>query len=174
MIKKATIANIILTMALCYIVSPWLFEKKLFFNELLSAIGLLLLLYKGLRIGKDWISIWVTLLIFWGLIHAITSLGRMDSLYYYFRNLVITYSMLAFFTGFFCLKYLSGYISKIRNFLRVFIGFFIFTPFMRFLFERFGMATLFPAWAGTPRNGPHLTNPCWGGCRPEPISRRQA
>jgi hypothetical protein len=145
MIRKATIASCIFTIALLYIISPWFFEKKLLFNELLSGIGLILLVYKRFRIGKDTISICVTFILLWCGIHAFVSLFRMDSIYYYFRNLVIAYSILAFFIGFYCLKYLDGYITRIRKFLRQYVGIFLFLPLSKFLFERFGMATLFPA-----------------------------
>lgn len=145
MIRKATIAYCIFTIALAYIISPWFFEKAFLFNELLSAIGLLLLIYKRFRIGKDWISICMVLLIIWGSVHAVTSLFRMDSFYYYLRNMVILYSMFAFFIGFYCFKYLGNYINKIRTALRQYIGVFVFIPLPRFLFERFGMSMLFPA-----------------------------
>jgi len=132
-------------MALCYIISPWFFEKAFLFNELFAAIGLFLLIYKRLRIGKDLISICMAMLLLWGSVHAITSLFRMDSFYYYLRNMVILYSMMAFFIGFYCLKYLGNYINKIRTTLRLYIGIFVFFPLPRFLFERFGMSMLFPA-----------------------------
>ena len=55
------------------------------------------------------------------------------------------YSMFAFFIGFFLLKYLGGFIRKIRSLLRAFIGLFLLIPLPRLFFERFGVAMLFPA-----------------------------
>ena len=145
MIKKTTIAYFIFTIALCYIIWPWFFEKNLLFNELLSAIGLFFLFYKRFKIGNDTISICMIFLILWSGVHVITSIFRMDSVYFYLRNLVIVYSMLAFFIGFYCLQYLEGFIQKVRTFLRSYIGIFLLIPLPRILFERFGMAVLFPA-----------------------------
>jgi len=145
MIKKSTIANCIFTITLLYIISPWFFERKLLFNEILVAIAILLFTYKRFRVGNDKISIYMLLLLTWGGVHLITSLFRMDSLYYYLRNSVIVYSMSTFFIGYYFLKYLKGYIDKIRTLLRSYIGIFLFIPLPRYLFERFGMSMLFPA-----------------------------
>jgi hypothetical protein len=145
MMRKATIAYFIFTLAVLYIISPWFFEKKLLFNELLSATGLLLLVYKRFRVGNDPVSICMLLLLGWCGLHVITSLLRMDTFYFYLRNLVIVYSMMAFFIGFYLFKYLGQYIHKIRTALRVYIGLFVLIPLPRTLFERFGMAMLFPA-----------------------------
>lgn len=145
MIRKRTIFYLVFGMALCYIVSPWFFEKVFFFNEILSFIGLLLLLYKRLIIVKSPIYIYVCLLIFIGFCHSLISIFRMDQFYYYLRNSVIVYSMFTFFIGFFGLRYLKEFIVKIRQFLWYYIGIFLFLPVSQFLFERYGMATLFPA-----------------------------
>lgn len=145
MIRKHTIIYLILGIALCYIVSPWFFEKVFFFNEILSAIGLFIFLYKGATIIKSPIYIYVCLLIFLGIFHSVTSIFRMDQFYYYLRNSVIVYSMFTFFLGFFSLSYLREFISKIRQFLYHYIVILLFLPISKFLFERYGMATLFPA-----------------------------
>jgi hypothetical protein len=145
MFKKSTIASLLFLVALCYLVSPWFFEKNLFFNELLSFAGIYLLVFKRFRIGRDPISISVILLLLWCGVHAIVSLFRMDSLYYYLRNSVIIYSIFAFFVGYYCWPYLGTFIHKIRTLLRLYIGIFLFIPLSRLFFERFGMATLFPA-----------------------------
>jgi len=145
MIKKRTIAYIWLTVLLFYIISPWFFEKRLLFNELLALSGVGLLFYKRLRVGNDQITRCIILLLLWSFMHAMVSLIRMDSLYYYFRNTVILYSIFAFFTGYYCFNYLPGYISKIRNLLRWYVGIFLFVPLSRLFFERFGMAALYPA-----------------------------
>jgi len=144
MIKKSSIAYLILTIALLYIISPWFFEKKMLFNELLAGTGFLLLVYKRFVVGKGIISLCIIFLLLWCGVHSIVSLGRMDSLYYYLRNMVIAYSIMSFFVGYYLLKYLPGYINRIRKWLRLYIGIFLFIPLPRYLFERFGMATLFP------------------------------
>jgi hypothetical protein len=85
------------------------------------------------------------LLLLWGVVHSITSLFRMDSLYYYLRNLVIIYSVTAFFAGFYLHKYLGNFLERTRSFIRLYVLFFLFVPVSRLIFERFGVATLFPA-----------------------------
>src|ERR1700730_15113726 len=129
MIRKETIVYIIFTACLLYIVSPWFFAKKLLFNELLSLTGLLLLIYKRFRIGSDSISICMVFLLLWGCVHGITSLLRMDTLYYYLRNLVIVYSMMAFFIGYYSLPYLPNYLKGLPGRFPGTLGFFFSSPF---------------------------------------------
>ncbi len=145
MTRKQTIVYLIFTILLLYIISPYVFTKNFFFNEILALFGFGTLAYKRFRVGKDPISICVLYLLIWSSLHVITSLFRMDTFYYYLRNLVIVYSMLAFFLGYYSLPYLSPYIKKIRSFLRLYIGIFVWIRLPRTLFERFGMAVLFPA-----------------------------
>lgn len=143
MMRKSVIAYGILTIALCYIIWPWFLEKTFLFNEILSAIGLGLLMYKRFRIGNDRISICMLFLLLWGGVHAIVSLIRMDTLYYYLRNLVIVYSMMGFFIGYYCFKYYDGYINKIRKLLRQ-LSVLILVPLPRLFLERFNMSIIFP------------------------------
>jgi len=145
MIKKETIAFILFTACLLYFISPWIFARKLFFNELISLSGFAILAYKRFRISNDPISICVVLLLLWGIVQGLISLARMDGVYFYLRNLVIVYSIMAFFVGYYCLPHLNNYIRKIRRPLRWYVGVFIFIRLPRYLFERFGMAILFPA-----------------------------
>ncbi len=144
MIKKFYIAYGILAIALCYIIWPWFLEKTFLFNELLSAIGLFLVVYKRLRIGNDTISRCMLFMLLLGGIHVVTSLVRMDSLYFYLRNTVIVYSMMAFFIGFYLLKYLDGFITTTRKLLRQ-LSALIIIPLPRLLMERFNMSLVFPA-----------------------------
>jgi hypothetical protein len=58
---------------------------------------------------------------------------------------VIAYSILAFFIGFYLLKYLSNYLAAIRRLLQYYIGLFVFIKAPTMLFERYGVSTLFPA-----------------------------
>ena len=145
MIKKQAIANLCFLIALCYIISPWFFEKQLYFNEALSFIGLGMLAYHRFKIEQSELVVCLFLLLSLGVVHLITSLWRMDGLYFYLRNSVIVYSMFAFFIGYFLYKYLPAFLNKIRNLLSLYIGFFLVVPLSRFLFERFGMSVLFPA-----------------------------
>ncbi len=145
MIRKDAIVYLFFTVCLLYIISPWFFARNLFFNEIISLGGFFVLASRRFRISNDPVSICVILLVAWSVVHIITSLPRMDTFYFYLRNLVIVYSIMAFFAGFYCFPYLDGYIKKIRGFLQFYIGIFIFIQLPRYLFERFGMAMLFPA-----------------------------
>jgi hypothetical protein len=145
MIRKKTIAYLIFFVAVCYIITPWFFERNFFLNEFLAFIGFLLLASKRFKTGNDVISICVVLLIAWCGVHLVTSLLRQDSMYYYFRNSVIAYSMFSFFIGFYLLKYLSHFIAWIRNILRYYIGIFLFIPLPVTFYERYGISTLFPS-----------------------------
>lgn len=145
MIKKSSIAYVIFLVALFYIITPWVFEKKFFFNELLAATGFLLLAYKRFKVGNDIISICIILLLAWCSFHLFTSLLRKDSMYYYLRNSVIVYSMFSFYIGFFCLRYLDGFFKKIRSILRYYVGIFLFIPLPLTFYERYGVSTLFPS-----------------------------
>ena len=158
-VQKYKIANLIFFVALCYIISPWFFEKFLFFNEFLSATGLLVLLYKRLPLVKTPIYIYLALLIALCIGHCILSILRMDSFYYYLRNTVIMYSMFTFFIGFFCLHYLGRFITAVRGFLRYYISFLLVVPLSNFLFERYGMATIFPALLKDGRKKNGFTSP---------------
>ena len=145
MIRKKTISYFIFFAATCYIITPWFFERNFFINEFLAATGLLLLFYNRFKTGNDRISICLILLLTWSAVHLTTSLFRQDSLYYYFRNSVITYSMFSFFTGFFLFKYLSSFIAWIRSVLRYYLGIFLFFPLPLTFYERIGISTLFPS-----------------------------
>lgn len=145
MIKKQTIATVFFLLAICYIISPWFFEKKLLFNEILSVSGLGLLVYKRFKIERSEIAFYIILLLTLCAVHLITSLWRMDGFYYYLRNSVIIYSMFTFFLGYFTFRYLDRFLVKVRKLLSLYIGFFLVVPVSSFLFERFGMSILFPS-----------------------------
>jgi hypothetical protein len=145
MIQKKTISYFIFFAATCYIITPWFFERNFFINEFLAATGLFLLIFNRFKVGNDHISIYLVLLLTWSTVHLTTSIFRQDTMYYYFRNSVISYSMFTFFAGFFLLKYLSGFIAWIRNILRYYIGIFLFFPLPLTFYERIGISALFPS-----------------------------
>jgi hypothetical protein len=145
MIRKSSIAYFIFLLATLYIITPWFFEKTLFFNEILAAIGFVLLAYKRFKVGNDLVSVCVVLLLGWCGVHLITSLFRKDSMYFYLRNSIIFYSIFAFYIGFYCLKYLEGFLLKIRSLLRYYVGIFLFIPLPLWFYERFGVSMLFPS-----------------------------
>ena len=144
MFQKSTIAYCIFFAAFCYIITPWFFEKNLLINELLAAIGFVILGYKRFKTGNDTINICMALLLAWCGVHLFFSFFVKDSLYYYFRNSVIVYSMFAFYVGFFCLKYLNPFFNKVRSILKYYVVVFLFIPLPLTFYERYGVSTLFP------------------------------
>lgn len=144
MIRKLYVVNILLFLALIYIMVPRVLEKTLFLNELLALAGALLLIRKRFMVQRFPIIIWFSLLLLLCLLHAVVSLFRMDGLYYYLRNMVIFYSMFSFFIGFWFYKYLKQFIAKIKIFLTAYIAVFLFYRNESF-FDRFGVTALFPA-----------------------------
>lgn len=143
--RKKNISFLLFSIALLYILSPWFFEKKLLFNELLAFCGLCLLFYRRFRVSYDSITLSIVFLLLWSLVHMIFSFFRMDSIYFYLRNLVISYSMLTYFIGFYCLPYLPDFIKRIRRTLRWYISLFLIFPLPGLLFERFGTSMVFPS-----------------------------
>ena len=143
--SKKNISNLLFFIALLYIITPWFFERYLLFNELLSASGFMILVYKKFKVGRDTINICIIGIFLWGFVHMIGSLFRMDSWYYYLRNLVILYSIMTFYIGYYCLPHLQNFLDKTIRALRSYIGIFLFIPLPRIFFERFGIAMLFPS-----------------------------
>src|SRR5438093_13576379 len=88
MVRKASITQLIFAITLLYIVSPWFFEKKLLFNELLAFLGLAILAYRKFKAVRDVISLAVVLFLACGLFHAVFALFRIVNLFYYFFYLV--------------------------------------------------------------------------------------
>jgi hypothetical protein len=144
MIKKNTIAFFIFLVAILYIISPWFFEKNFFVNELLSLTGLCILIYKRFRIGADKISVLIVVLLLLCLLHAGFSILKADNLYYYLRNLVIFYSILSYFVGFYLQSYFSSFFNSIRKVFLVYTGGAMLWAPSRIFFERFGVSSLFP------------------------------
>lgn len=134
----------ILTIFIVYVITPWFFEKNFFFNEVLSLSGVCILFYKRNNIPNSYIFRCIFLLIGWNFVHLIISLVRMDSVLYYLRNSVIFYSTFTFFAGYFLFPYFLVYMEYIRKFLQAYVGVFLFIPLPRTMFERFGVAMLFP------------------------------
>ena len=147
MFKKQHIANIIFIIILLYIVSPWFFEKKLLFNELISLIGISILFYKKFKIEKSLITKWFLCILLLGILHSLTSVFRADKIYYYLRNSVILYSMFSFFIGYYLYNYGITFLSKFRSLLNIYIITFLFYPISTFFFERFSMSNFFPSIA---------------------------
>lgn len=135
---------LLFTAALLYMTIPYFFEKYLFFNELLSLAGLCILVGNRLKIGNDTISKIVLALILLGSLHAVVSIFRMDSVYYYLRNSVILYSMFTYFIGYYGYKYLLPSLKKIQNTFRLYYTIFLLKPADNVFFDRFSISTALP------------------------------
>jgi len=90
-----------------YGMNYFIFERVLFFNELLSLIGFQYFIKKSFRTNHRFYypqsTIYRTVLFFIliGLLYAIISLPFKTNWYYYLRNLSIIYSVFSFFIGYY-------------------------------------------------------------------------
>ena len=135
---------LLFTAALLYMTIPYLFEKYLFFNELLSLAGFCILVANRFKIGSDTISKIILALILLGLFHAVVSIFRMDTIYYYLRNSVILYSMFTYFIGYYGYKHFFPTIKKIQNSFRFYYTIFLLKPAENLWFDRFSISTSLP------------------------------
>jgi hypothetical protein len=135
---------LLFTAALMYMTIPYFFEKYLFFNELLSLSGFCILAANRFKMGSDTISKIVLAFILLGMFHAIVSIFRMDTIYYYLRNSVIFYSMFTFFIGYYGYKYFFTSIRKVQNYFRFYYTIFLLKPAENVFFDRFSISTSLP------------------------------
>jgi hypothetical protein len=135
----------ILTIALLYILAPYHFEKRLYFNEVLAFSGLILLAFKKFKIHRSTISVLVLVLICISTVHALISLFRADAVYYYLRNSVILYSMFTFFLGYYLYDYMVKFIRTNGLLVKAYVLVFLFFPVTNLMYDRFGVSVLFPA-----------------------------
>jgi hypothetical protein len=142
-LRKRYIAYIIFTMIFAYLANPWYLERAWYFNEIFSLVGLLIFFFKKFRIKKSPLNLLFLSFLFIAAAHAITSVFRADEAYYYFRNMVIFYSMFAFFIGYYWFEYLVRYIMKFRWFFTTYMLVLLVYP-VTLIFERFSTSTLLP------------------------------
>lgn len=149
-IHKAHIYYLILFIFFLYGINNFIFERKFFFNELLSLIGVVFFIYHSFNLSEKkfhlphstlYKIILATLCI--GVVQLIVSLFTKTNFYFYMRNSVIIYSVFTFFIGFYSLPYLISFTSKIRHSLGVYISYALVFPSVA-LMERFMGAVFFP------------------------------
>lgn len=150
-IPKSNIYYFILSLFFLYGLNNYIFERKFFFNEILSLIGILFFLVKlfpNIRQGKMFlphslILKLILLLLLLGFFHLTVSLFTKTNTYFYLRNSVIVYSIFTFFIGFFSLPYLMKYVRKVRVLLFFYLSYALTFPSIGLL-ERFMGAVFFP------------------------------
>lgn len=111
---------VIFLMVLLYGLSASIFERKLFFNEMLSLVGLIIFVKYSLRkhckllIPK--LSLFYLMVFFWSLcgFYIILSVFFKTNWYFYFRHFVILYSTFTFFIAFFWKEHFLLFMQKIR------------------------------------------------------------
>lgn len=117
-IRKSTI---ILTLFTLYGVNYFIFERMLFFNEVLSLLGLIYFVKhtfkRNLKIVFPNNIVYKSVLLFLvlGLLHAVVGLFLKTNWYYYFRNLSIVYSVFTFFLGYYLYEPQFQFFARIRN-----------------------------------------------------------
>lgn len=119
-IKKSSIVLLIVTF---YGVNYFVFERILFFNELLSLIGFLFFIKysftKNFRFlyPKNVIYRSVLHFILLGLLYALISIPLKTNWYYYFRNLSIVYSVFGFFLGYHLYHQQFKFFNRIKKWI---------------------------------------------------------
>jgi hypothetical protein len=119
-VKKATLILIVFTL---YGVNHYMFERHLFFNELLSMIGLFVFVRHyvkpGLRLSFPQEAIYRSVLALLALfiVYAVVSLSLKTNWYYYFRNLSIVYTVFTFFIGYHLYPQQFIFFSRARKWL---------------------------------------------------------
>lgn len=119
-IRKTTIALLLITL---YGVNYFLFERLLFFNELLSLIGFLLFIKysftKKFRFLYPKNVIYRSVLHFMllGIFYALISIPFKTNWYYYFRNLSIVYSVFGFFLGYHLYHQQFEFFNRIKKWI---------------------------------------------------------
>lgn len=138
-------------MFLLYGINGTVFERKFFFNELLSIAGFIILVYK-LGFSNSFAQIpWprsrifklVFALLALCLFHLTFSIFFKTNWYFYLRNSVIFYSIFSFFIGFYGLYYFKKYIRIAKYFLIIYLIYGLIWP-AEYLLDRFTTAAFFP------------------------------
>ncbi|MDX1902867.1 MAG: hypothetical protein SFU27_01815 [Thermonemataceae bacterium] len=136
-------------MFILYGLSAEIFERKLFFNEILSLVGFVtfFIVYfkKNFKIilPKSPIFKYVLFFLLLNIFHLITSFYFKTNLYYYLRNSVIFYSIFVFFWAFYFYEAFLLLLLKVKRILLYYIGVFLIYPSYVFL-ERFTTSFFFP------------------------------
>jgi hypothetical protein len=127
-----------------------IFERKLFFNEILSFCGLITFLLFSFRkyplflLPSSNIFRLVLCVLSLGIVHLFFSLLYKTNFYFYFRNSSIVYSIFSFFIGFYLFDYFLDFLSKTRRVLRLYFGLALLHPMPFVLLDRFTGALFFP------------------------------
>ncbi len=89
-----------------YVTAPDIFERKLYFNEVLAACGILLFFLRPVVFRRsDFVYNYVIFFLGYGLLQAIFSTWNVLDWYGWFRQVVVVYSAFSFFTGAFLVNY---------------------------------------------------------------------
>lgn len=133
--RKSSLILLILTL---YGMNHFIFERVFFFNEILSLIGLLLLLKHSItprfsiRCPKSTIYRMVLTFIGWCLLCALGSIPFKTNWYYFFRNSSIIYSAFGFFIGYYLYHDQFTFYKRIKSTIYgyAFIAFLLRLPYL--------------------------------------------
>lgn len=112
---------IVFLMFLLYGLNYTIFEKELFFNEILSLIGFIIFLRytlkKDFKLHVPRLDLFKLLMLFWALcgFYIVISLFFKTNWYFYFRHFAIVYSTFTFFIAFFWKNEFLHFMQKIRK-----------------------------------------------------------
>jgi len=145
---KQTIGILFSIFFILYGLSAEIFERVMFFNEILSLIGFLTFLFIFVKNTKIIVHRFIVfrLVIFFQvlcLIHLILSFLFKTNLYYYLRNSVIFYSSFSFFAAFYFYETFVFFLRKVKKLVVTYILFFLYQP-SYLMLERFTTSFFFP------------------------------
>lgn len=134
-----------------YGINNTVFERILFFNEILALLGIGFFIKhliterksKQFLFRESALTQYVLLFICLGGLHLIFSWNIKTNLYYYARSSVIIYSTFTFFVAFFAYPYLREFLSNIRLGLWAYLIFALIFP-SNYLLERYMGIAFFP------------------------------
>lgn len=133
-----------------YGINNEIFERKLFFNELLSLLGIGFFFLKSFtnrltfKIPKSKLYKILLVYILLTTTHLIVSVFWKTNWYFYFRNAVIFYASFTFFLGFYYFEYAKRFYHKSRLFMAGVFAFTFAIPKPTLFLDRYNSTVFFP------------------------------
>ena len=149
-VNTRQITYLVFIMLLMYVGSYEIFERLFFFNELLSMLGVFIFIRYAIKPGGILVMPKSTLyrlifgLLMLGFLHLLSSLFRMTTFYFYFRNSVIVYSMFTFFLGFYLFEFHQSVFNRLKKYLLGFYALALAFPQPYLLLQRYTGGVMLP------------------------------
>jgi hypothetical protein len=152
-ISNKVISYFLLSIFTLYSLNHYIFERRFYFNELLSLSGLLLLLFNSISFkesfNKSVLFKTVILFVGYGFVVLFFSLYFKTNWYYYLRNSVIVYSAFSFFVGYYTYTHHHTFFKYARIPIIVYLLYCFIFPDQERLIDRASTSFLFPLLLNT-------------------------